>query len=94
MSNIDITRRKMFKLAGALAMIPVFVAPASSQAAQNPAMRNALKYQDTPSAGKKCVDCLHFVPGAKADGPGGCRMFAGDTEISPNGYCTAWAQKK
>lgn len=94
MNNIDISRRNLFKLAGALAIIPVFAAPASSQAAQNPAMRGALKYQDTPSGGKKCVDCFHFLPGAKAEGPSGCRMFAGDTEISPNGYCTAWAQKK
>jgi hypothetical protein len=24
---------------------------------------------------------------------GGCKMFAGDTEISPNGYCSVWAKK-
>lgn len=92
MNEIDNTRRKIFKLAGALAMIPVI--SSTAQAAQNPAMRSALKYQDTPLGARKCVECLHFIPGAKAGAPGGCRMFAGDTEISPNGYCTAWAQKK
>lgn len=27
------------------------------------------------------------------DPMGGCKVIPGDTEISPTGYCTAWAKK-
>jgi len=37
-----------------------------------------------------CSNCIHFVPGKTATELGGCKLFAGDTEVSPKGYCTAW----
>jgi hypothetical protein len=85
-------RRTLLKFAGVLAVMPI-IAINTASAAQNAAMRAALKYQDKPEDGKKCIDCMHFIPGADAGSLGGCRMFAGDTEISPNGYCSVWAKK-
>jgi len=83
------SRRNMLKLGGmALAMIPVV-----AFAAKNEPLRKAMKYQEKPEGDKKCSTCMQFVPGKTASDLGGCKVFAGDTEISPNGYCSAWAKK-
>lgn len=87
--NINQSRRKMLKLAS----IAVVVIPAVTFAAKNDALRTAMKYKDTPEGDKKCSTCMQFVPGKTAKELGGCKVFAGDTEISPNGYCAAWAKK-
>jgi len=87
--NINQSRRNMLKLSGmALAMIPVV-----AFAAKNEPLRKAMKYQEKPEGDKKCSTCMQFVPGKTASDLGGCKVFAGDTEISPNGYCSAWAKK-
>jgi hypothetical protein len=86
-------RRNLLKMAGALAVMPIISLSGNATAAQNAAMRSALKYVDKPVDGKKCIDCAHFVPGADAKALGGCKMFPGDTEVSPNGYCNVWAKK-
>jgi hypothetical protein len=62
-------------------------------AAKNDAMRTAMKYKDTPDGDKKCSGCMHFVPGKSPTDLGGCKLFPGDTEVTPNGSCTAWAKK-
>lgn len=67
--------------------------PLVAFAAKNDALRKAMKYQDKPEGDKKCSTCLQFVPGKTPKDLGGCKIFAGDTEISPDGYCTAWAKK-
>ena len=83
------SRRNMLKLGGmALAIIPVV-----AFAAKNEPLRKAMKYQEKPEGDKKCSTCMQFVPGKTASDLGGCKVFAGDTEISPNGYCSAWAKK-
>lgn len=87
-------RRKFIKMTGVLAAIPLVAAVGSAHAAKNSAMRSALKYQDTPMGDKKCSACVHFVPGKDANSLGGCKMFPGDDEVSPNGYCNVWALKK
>ena len=87
--NINKSRRNMLKLGGmALAMIPVV-----AFAAKNEPLRKAMKYQDKPEGDKKCSTCMQFVPGKTAKDLGGCKIFAGDTEVSPEGYCTAWVKK-
>lgn len=87
--NINQSRRNMLKLGSiAVAMIPIV-----AFAAKNDAMRKAMKYKDTPEGDKKCSNCMQFVPGKTATDLGGCKIFAGDTEVSPNGYCGAWAKK-
>jgi hypothetical protein len=83
------SRRNLLKLGGiAVAMIPV-----AAFAAKNDAMRTAMKYKDTPDGDKKCSGCMHFVPGKSPTDLGGCKLFPGDTEVTPNGSCTAWAKK-
>jgi hypothetical protein len=56
-------------------------------------MRTSLKYQAKPEGDKSCGNCMQFVPGANAKANGGCKLLAGDTEISPTGYCVAWVKK-
>lgn len=83
------SRRNLLK-AGciALAMIPVV-----ATAAKNDSMRASTKYKDSPEGDKKCSDCVQFVPGKSPKDLGGCKIFPGDTEVSPNGYCIAWSKK-
>lgn len=83
------SRRSMLKFGGiALAMIPVV-----AFAAKNDAMRASMKYKDTPEGDKSCANCIQFVPGKSAADLGGCKIFPGDTEVAPKGYCVAWAKK-
>lgn len=87
--QINQSRRNMLKL-GSIAVVMV---PVTAFAAKNDAMRKAMKYQDKPEGDKKCSGCVQFIPGKTAKDLGGCKIFAGDTEVSPNGYCGAWAKK-
>ena len=83
------SRRNMLKIGGmALAMIPVVAI-----AAKNDSMRSTMKYKDSPEGDKKCANCGLFVPGATPTALGGCTVFPGDTEISPEGYCAPWVKK-
>lgn len=83
------SRRNLLKIGGmALAMIPVV-----GIAAKNDGVRTSMKYKDTPEGDKNCGICNLFVPGSSPTALGGCKVFPNDTEISPNGYCIAWAKK-
>ncbi|HWS63222.1 MAG TPA: high-potential iron-sulfur protein [Steroidobacteraceae bacterium] len=94
MNQDQTSRRQFLKIGGAtLAVIPLIVASGSAGAATNAAMRSALKYQDKPEGDKSCSNCVQFVPSPSAQGPGGCKIMPGDTEISPQGYCMAWVKK-
>jgi High potential iron-sulfur protein len=94
MKKIQIPRRQFLKIGGAiLATIPITIVAGRAGAATNAALRGALKYQGKPDGDKNCGNCLQFVPGASATALGGCKVIPGDTEISPQGYCTAWAKK-
>ncbi|OHC66148.1 MAG: hypothetical protein A2045_06710 [Rhodocyclales bacterium GWA2_65_20] len=87
-------RRRFLKLgSAALAMIPVVAFSGRTFATTNAAMRASLKYEDKPEGEKQCSNCVQFVPGKTATDKGGCKLMPGDTEISPNGHCTAWAKK-
>ncbi len=86
--------RRQFVLAGGAAFaIPILAVPISARAATNTALRASLKYQDKPNGDKDCAGCTHFIPGKTPTALGGCKIIAGDTEISPKGYCVAWAAK-
>ncbi len=90
----DNQRRRFLKFGGvALTLIPALTVSRTALAAKNTGMRTALKYQDKPNGDKRCTTCMHFVPGKTATDLGGCKLMPGDTEISPNGYCVAWAKK-
>lgn len=89
--SINSARRRMLKSGGAaLAMFPLMALIGRTYAATNAAMRASFKYQNKPNGDKACRGCVQFVPGKTAKALGGCKIFPGDTEISPNGYCTAW----
>lgn len=88
--NINQSRRSMLKF-GSIAV--VMTTPLAAFAAKNEALRTAMKYKDTPEGDKKCSGCMQFIPGKTATALGGCKVFTGDTEISPNGYCVAWVKK-
>lgn len=83
------SRRSILKFGSiALAMIPVV-----AFAAKNDAMRSSMKYKDSPEGDKSCSNCMQFVPGKTASDLGGCKIFPGDTEVAPKGYCVAWSKK-
>lgn len=92
--DIKPSRRQFLKIGGAaIAMIPVVALSGKVMASTNAAMRTSMKYQDKPNGDKSCANCMQFVPGKTAKDLGGCKIFAGDTEISPKGYCVAWVAK-
>lgn len=83
------SRRNVLRLGGmALAMIPVI-----AFAAKNEGIRKSMQYQDTPKGDQRCGTCAQFVPGKSPTDAGGCKVYPGDTEISPNGWCIAYAKK-
>jgi anaerobic selenocysteine-containing dehydrogenase len=92
--NIKTSRRQFLKVGGAaIAMIPVVALSGNAFAATNAQMRASMKYQDTAKDGKNCAGCMHFVPGKAAADLGGCKIFPGDTEISPKAWCAGWMAK-
>ena len=94
MKSSQTQRRQFLKLSSAtLALVPVIAFSGRAAAATNASVRAALKYQDKPEGEKHCATCMQFVPGKTAKDKGGCKVLPGDTEISPQGYCTAWAKK-
>jgi hypothetical protein len=94
-TNREMTSRRQFlRIGGAtLAVIPLLAVSGGAHATTNAGMRKALKYQDMPLGEKSCANCLQFVPGASPKDLGGCKILPGDTEISPQGYCSGWAKK-
>jgi len=74
--------------------IVVWIADGDARAADAKKLdRAAVQYVDVgKSPGKDCDDCLQFIPGPKADGPGTCRIVEGP--ISPHGHCIAFTPKR
>ena len=81
------SRRSILKFAGLLAgaSLASGLPVARDALAQQKASKQAMKYQDKPSGDQKCANCLQF------EAPKTCKVVAGD--VSPNGYCIAWAKK-
>lgn len=46
----------------------------------------SVQYQTQPKDGKKCADCMHFIPESNT-----CKLVEG--QISPNGWCLLWVKK-
>jgi hypothetical protein len=78
---------------GAALAAPLATLPLRAQAAKNEALRKALQYQDQPKGEQRCSNCIHFVPGKSPTEMGGCKVIPGDTEISPNGWSSAWSKR-
>lgn len=59
---------------------------------QSKTMRSTLQYvEKSVKEGQNCSGCLQWIPGAKADACGGCKLFSGG--VNPKGYCLSWAKK-
>ncbi|MGO8829068.1 MAG: hypothetical protein ACLQT5_07465 [Steroidobacteraceae bacterium] len=89
------SRRKILKIGmTALAVAPLVGLSEQAFATQNAAVRKALKFQETPLGDKQCSKCVNFIP--NKDKPGnnddvnGCKLYPGDTEIPPHGYCVGF----
>lgn len=86
------SRRSMLKVGAAAftgaVMLPIL---GMQTAAAAKATKEAMKYQDTPKDGQKCVDCTQWIPGKSPDAMGECKVVEG--EISPEGWCIAFAPK-
>jgi hypothetical protein len=83
------SRRQFLKIGGiALAAIPVIGFSGAALSAKNEQVRKALSYQTSPKDGKSCSKCVNYQADKK-----GCTLYPGDTEITPNGYCTGFVAK-
>ena len=88
------SRRIWLKVAAGTALAgPLALLGQQSIAATNAASRAALKYQDQPKGDQRCSTCLQFVAGKAPTDKGGCKIIPGDSEISPSGWCVAFAKK-
>ncbi|HEY6862638.1 MAG TPA: iron oxidase [Burkholderiales bacterium] len=79
------SRRSILKFAGLLAGASLAPGVTRDALAQQKASKQAMKYQDKPNGDQKCGNCLQF------EAPKSCKVVQGD--VSPNGYCIAWAKK-
>ena len=87
-------RRRILGAGGAgLVLISALAVSARADAATNVALRTALQYQENAVAGRRCADCMQFVPGISSTHRGSCKTIAGDTEILPQACCAAWVSK-
>lgn len=89
---------RRFVLRGALVvgcslLVPatLFSSPANSansaaQGATKKVSKASVQYQTQPKGVKKCGGCLHFIAESNT-----CKLVEG--QISPNGWCSLWAQK-
>ena len=77
----------------ALTAMPLTIWADRAGATTNDSARSVMKYQNEPSGGKACIGCVQFESGTSGQALGSCKLFPGDTEISPSGYCNAWAAK-
>ena len=95
MDNNNTTSRRQFMKIGfaTLAAIPLLAVTGNASAKINAGMRSAMKYQDKTNGDKSCSTCMQFVPGKTPADLGGCKLFAGDTEVSPKGSCAGWVAK-
>ena len=85
----EVTRRNFLR--GAATAVAGAAIPIRFAHAQQKASKQAMQYQDTPKNGQQCDTCLHFVPGAKPDAMGTCKIVEGP--ISPKGWCIAYVKK-
>ena len=85
-------RRDALRGLAAIGVALVAVAPLEARAADAKLAKSAVQYVDDGKVpNKDCDDCIQFIPGAKADGVGTCRIVAG--AINPHGHCIAFSPK-
>ncbi len=98
MENIKTSRRQLLKM-GTIALVaaPMVGMSTVASAKQNTAVRTALKFQSTPNGDKQCNKCMNYIPNAakpdNKEAVNGCKLYPGDDEIPPNGYCNGFVAK-
>lgn len=86
-SNNPTTRRDALRAGLAVVTAGVVTgASVRSARADDKLAQNLVQYQTEPKDGAKCSACVNWV------GPNACKIVAG--EISPNGWCVAYAPKE
>ncbi len=92
--HLKLSRRLALK-AGAAAVAGIAAAPlllrSAPASAAAKASKQTMKYQDHPNNGQQCSGCIQFIPGGSPKATGKCKVVEGD--ISPNGWCIAYAPK-
>ncbi len=73
-------RRKFFKYMAFLGLVSFSTTPMYAKGA-----KDKFNYQESPKDGKKCIDCMHFMPDTNE-----CRIIEGS--ISPNGWCNLYQE--
>ncbi len=70
-----------------------FAALQPAQADPAPLDKAAVGYQDVPSQGHVCAQCVYFIaqPPSGNLPSGRCKLVAG--RISPSGWCEIWTPK-
>lgn len=84
------SRRELIKFTVFGATIP-FIWGLTNKAEASKASKEQVKYQDKPNKNEKCSNCIQFIPGEAQDADGECKVVQGS--ISPQGWCTVFAQK-
>jgi hypothetical protein len=72
--------------AGAPDSSPAPGADAAAPAAAAKVSQASVQYQTQPKGEQKCSGCIHFIAESNT-----CKLVEG--QISPDGWCTLWAQK-
>ncbi|MHB1189106.1 hypothetical protein [Thiobacillus sp.] len=72
--------------AGAPDSSPAPSADAAAPASTGKMTQASVQYQTQPKGEQKCAGCLHFIAESNT-----CKLVEG--QISPDGWCTLWAQK-
>jgi hypothetical protein len=86
---LDGRRGLLQRAIGLLGFSAVLAAAGEARAAGAP--KSVARYQDHPKDGKQCDGCSFWVAGDTPTAKGTCKIVQG--EISPQGWCTFWAQK-
>lgn len=85
-----LSRRKMIKYMVLGATIPI-INTLINQAHAAKTSKESVQYRDKPNGKDQCSNCMQFIPGKTLDANGECRVVEGN--ISPNGWCNAYAAK-
>ena len=84
-SRRDMLRTGVVLVAGA-AGVAIATSASSVRAEDEKIAQELVQYQNEPKDGQKCSGCAQWVA------PNACKVVAGN--ISPNGYCVAYAPKE
>ncbi len=69
------SRREFLKYMSVLGIGSFYTVPLYAKT-----LKETVKYQEVPNQGKRCIECLHFIPATNE-----CTTVEGS--IDPNGWC-------